>query len=413
MSLVNDLTEEQLCVPQLPIINPFLWELGHIAWFQEKWVLRHQGGADGGGAKPIWPGADALYDSANVPHASRWQLVLPPLASTLDYLNAVLQRVLHAEQGPPADDYFLRLVLYHEDMHGEAFAYMRQTLGYPTPRAGMVPAQEKCDLRAGDVSIPGGTFQLGAAADEPFVFDNEKWAHPVRVGPFRMARAPVTNAEFAAFVDAGGYEQPACWNKVGWDWRQRARAAHPVYWRRGPSGAWQQRQFERWLPLAEDEPVIFVNWHEADAFCRWAGRRLPTEAEWEYAASMVVPGNGALTSKRRYPWGDEPPSAAHANLDLRRTWCLPVHACPASDNAWGVRQMLGNVWEWTASDFAPYPGFAADPYKEYSAPWFGGTHKVLRGGSFATRSRIACNLYRNYFTPDRRDVPAGFRTCAL
>jgi iron(II)-dependent oxidoreductase len=258
------------------------------------------------------------------------------------------------------------------------------------------------------VEIPGGAFWLGATPAEPFVFDNEKWAHPVELRPFAIARAPVTQAEFAAFVDDGGYARRDVWSEAGWRWRVAAGARHPVYWE-GTGGGWLRRDFDRWVPLEPHRPVIHVNWYEADAYCRWAGRRLPTEAEWEAAAA--APGAGPPAPKRRFPWGDDPPDAARANLDGRAPGCCDVADHPAGDSAAGCRQMVGNVWEWTASAFGPYPGFVADPYKEYSRPWFG-THQVLRGGAWPTRARLLRNTWRNFYTPDRRDVWAGFRTCA-
>ncbi len=233
----------------------------------------------------------------------------------------------------------------------------------------------------------------------------------MEVGPFAIARAPVTQAEFAAFVDDGGYRRRELWSEDGWAWREQARAEHPVYWRRD-AGAWLRRDFDEWRALEPHRPVIHVNWYEADAYCRWAGRRLPTEAEWEAAAaSDPGPGGARLSgAKRRFPWGNEPPTPRRANLDWQAMGCLDVGALPAGDSAFGCRQMIGNVWEWTSSTFLPYPGFTPDPYKEYSEPWFG-TRKVLRGGCWATRSRMLRNTWRNYFTPDRRDVLAGFRTC--
>ncbi|MBI2361525.1 MAG: SUMF1/EgtB/PvdO family nonheme iron enzyme, partial [Deltaproteobacteria bacterium] len=191
------------------------------------------------------------------------------------------------------------------------------------------------------------------------------------------------------------------------------RVEHPVYWRRESGGRWLQRVFDRWIPLREHLPILHVNWYEAEAYCNWAGRRLPTEAEWEFAAAAEPnPGRTEITERNRlFPWGGEPPTLERANLDWRAMGCLEVGALPAGDSACGCRQMIGNVWEWTASDFQPYPGFVADPYKEYSQPWFG-THKVLRGGCWATRSRLIRNSWRNFYTPDRRDVWAGFRTCA-
>jgi gamma-glutamyl hercynylcysteine S-oxide synthase len=238
----------------------------------------------------------------------------------------------------------------------------------------------------GDVEVPGGTFQLGAPEDGGgFVFDNEKSAHPVTVAPFAIARAPVTNTEYAHYLDATG-------------------AAAPVYWRRGEHGGWLVRRYDRLVPLPPHQPVIHVSWYEADAYCRWAHRRLPTEAEWELAA--------ATPDKRTFPWGDAPPSPAHANLDARAAGPVDVAACPTGDSLYGCRQLIGNVWEWTATRFAPYPGFVVDPYAEYSAPWFATPHMVLRGGCWATRGRLLRNTWRNFYPPDRSDVLAGFRTCA-
>jgi iron(II)-dependent oxidoreductase len=180
-------------------------------------------------------------------------------------------------------------------------------------------------------------------------------------------------------------------------------------------GLWSERRYQDLVPLAADLPVIHVSWYEAEAFCRWARRRLPTELEWEVAAAGQAAACGTRlgSQKRRYPWGDQPPAPDRANLDLCHSGCAAVYAFPAGDSSFGCRQMIGNVWEWTSSDFEPFPGFSADPYKEYSEPWFGGTHKVLRGGAFATRSRLIRNAYRNFYTPDRRDVLAGLRTCSL
>jgi iron(II)-dependent oxidoreductase len=228
-----------------------------------------------------------------------------------------------------------------------------------------------------------------------------------------MARTAVTQVEFATFVEEGGYREPRFWSEPGWRWRQEAGALHPVYWRRESPGQWLRRDFDRWVPLEPRRPVLHVNWYEADAYCRWAGRRLPTEAEWE-AAAAAVPGNSHLGTsiKQRFPWGGESPTSERARLDWNGMGCTEVDDLLDGDSAIGCRQMIGNVWEWTADDFLPYPGFTPDPYKEYSEPWFG-THKVLRGGCWATRSRLIHNNWRNFYTPARRDVWAGFRTCAL
>ncbi len=416
LELVADLTDEQMIGPRLPIVNPLLWEIGHTAWFQEKWVLRHVGRE-----KSFRADADSLYDSMAIPHDTRWDLPLPSREATLEYLRAARDRVIEKLQSRDPGAEFLYHVAYtvfHEDMHNEAFTYARQTLGYPAPRLSLSAAEaapssvEAAAPLPGDAEVPGGEFLLGAAPDEPFVFDNEKWAHPVEVKPFVIARAPVTQGEFLAFVEDAGYRREELWTREGWAWREAAAAEHPVYWRKESSGDWLRRDFDRWVRLEPHRPVIHVNWHEAQAYCRWAGRRLPTEAEWEAAAAGETASDGGPLSsrKRRYPWGESFPGADRANLDARAMGCFAVGALAAGDSAAGCRQMLGNVWEWTASDFLPYPGFVADPYQEYSEPWFR-THKVLRGGCWVTRARLLRNTYRNYYTPDRRDVWAGFRTC--
>ena len=418
LDLIEDLDDEQLLGPRLPIVNPLLWEIGHLAWFCEKWVLRHAGKQ-----AALWADADALYDSAAVSHASRWDLPLPSRENTLDYLRQVHDRVLNELHCSPSSTtrYFVLLSIFHEDMHGEAFLYTRQTLGYPRPSLTIAgndktimvgldkPLQEDGGALPGDAAVRGGTFLLGATADEPFVFDNEKWAHPVDLESFAIARAPVTQAEFTAFVEAGGYSTLEFWSEAGWRWRQNAQARQPLYWRREGS-EWLRRDFDRWVPLEPHRPIIHVNWHEAEAYCRGAGRRLPTEAVWEAAAA----GGRELTApKRRFPWGDEAPSPSRAQLDGYRLGCRNVAELPAGDSFCGCRQMIGNVWEWTASDFAPYPGFVADPYREYSEPWFGSHKRFCAGGAWPTRARLLHNTWRNFYLPDRRDIWAGFRTCAM
>ncbi len=418
IELVADLTDEQLLGPQLSIINPLLWEIGHVSWFQEKWVLR--GAA---GQRPIRADGDALYDSAAIAHDTRWGLPLPSREDTLAYMRAVRDHVTERIEAGKVDDnelYFIRLSVFHEDMHTEAFTYTRQTLGYPPPafsndgeRASGGGDTGTAGPLPGDVEIPGGGFLLGALPGEPFVFDNEKWAHPVQIGPFAIARAGVTQAEFAAFVEDRGYQLRNLWSDAGWGWREGARAEHPVYWQREGGGRrWLRRDFNRWVPLEPHRPVLHVNWWEAEAYCTWAGRRLPTEAEWEVAAAAEPAAGGRELSeaKRCFPWGDHPPTPDRANLRWRAMGAVDVGELGAGDSAFGCRQMIGNVWEWTSSDFGPYPGFVVDPYKEYSQPWFG-THKVLRGGAWPTQPRLLRNTWRNFYKPDRRDVWAGFRTC--
>jgi iron(II)-dependent oxidoreductase len=413
LELVADLTPRQLMGPRLAIVNPLHWEIGHLAWFQEKWVLRH-----GLGEPPLRADGDALWDSSAVAHDTRWDLPLPSVEETKAYMREVRDRVVdrlrRRGSGGPLP-YLALYTVFHEDMHDEAFTYTRQTLGYAPPALSVGPpvGDAGAGPLLGDAEVPGGTFLLGSAPDEPFVFDNEKWAHPVEVAPFAIARAPVTQAEFALFVDDAGYERPELWSTAGWSWRTQTGAERPVYWRRG-AAAWERRRFDRWAALEPHKPVIHVSWHEAEAYCRWAGRRLPTEAEWEAAAALQpdARGRGFSSRRRRFPWGNEAPTPERANLDSRAMGCLDVGALPAGDSAFGCRQMLGNVWEWTASDFLPYPGFVPDMYADYSQPWFR-THKVLRGGCWVTRARLLRNAWRNFYPPDRRDVWAGFRTCAL
>ena len=409
LALVTDLDGARLLGPRLAIVNPPLWELGHVGWFQERWCLRLR--PDGSRGASCLPGADALYDSAAVPHDTRWDLPLPPLAATHHYLEDVLGRVIRSLERSEGDEqaqYFAQLAAFHEEMHCEAFTYTRQTLAYPAPPARAGARQPVADPCTGDAEITGGEFALGADPGETgFVFDNEKWAHVVMVPPFRMARAAVTNGEFVEFVEEGGYRRRELWDAAGWQWRERADASCPVYWQRR-DGAWQVRHYDRLLPLDPRAAVIHVNWFEAQAYCCWAGRRLPTEAEWEFAAAAAP----AAAGKRLLPWGDCAAPHGCANLFGVLGTTADVGAFPAGDSAWGCRQMIGNVWEWTADWFGPYPGFVPDPYKEYSVPWFG-NHKVLRGGCHATRAELLRNTWRNFYTPDRRDVFAGFRTCAI
>ena len=328
--VADDLDGERELGPKLPIVNPPRWEIGHVGWFQEWWCLR-DARED---RASILAGADRLYNSATVAHDSRWALPLPSFRETLAYRDEITERLVERVRRGDADPYFVRLAVRHEDMHAEAFHYTRQTLAYPEPDAAVRALEPGIH---GDVEFAGGLFRLGAMPEDGFVFDNEKWSHPLVLEPFRISRRCVTNAEYQEFVRSGGNP--------------------PRYWRNG-----EVRRFDRWVPRVPDEPVMHVSWHDAQAYCAFAGRRLPTEAEWECAALHGLEGTG-------------------------------------------------QVWEWTASDFLPYPGFVRDPYKEYSEPWFA-THKVLRGGSFATPARIARPRFRNFYTPERADMFCGFRTCA-
>jgi iron(II)-dependent oxidoreductase len=333
---------ERLLGPQLAIVNPPLWEIGHVGWFQERWCLRLR--PDGSLKESILEKADELYDSSAVAHATRWSLPLPSLEATRNYLSNVLDRVRERLRREPENEalrYCVRLATFHEDMHGEAFHYTCQTLGYPDPLEKEQVFRHS--TATSDIEVKGQKFVLGAVpGKDPFVFDNEKWAHEVELAPFRIASHPVSNAQYREYVESGG-KPPRYWKKI--------------------DGVWMERRFNQFQALRSEKPVRHVDWNEAQAYCRWAKRRLPAEAEWEFAVSYPTYSYGA-------------------------------------------------VWEWTSSTLTPYPGFVIDPYADYSKPWFG-THKVLRGASFTTPRRLVRSTFRNFYTADRGDVFAGFRTCSL
>jgi iron(II)-dependent oxidoreductase len=415
LELVAGLSDAQLLGPKLLIVNPLLWEIGHVAWFYEQFILRSLYGYP-----PVLQNGDELYDSIAIEHGVRWDLPMLPLDACLRYIDTIRGRLidrLHGDYASVQDSFIYQFAAFHQDMHNEAYTYSRQTLAYPEPVFDSANRLYKDESNhgplPGDATVPGGKFMLGSARNAAFLFDNEKWSHAVLVHPFRIARAPVTNTEYADFIADGGYRRHELWHDVGWEWRRETGAEHPVYWIPDGPGKWLMRRFDQTIDLPPHQPVVHVNWYEASAWCKWAGRRLPTEIEWETAAAGVADGTGsiAIDQKRLYPWVDRRDGDSPANLDGRVTGCVDVAAYPEGDSFFGCRQMLGNVWEWTSSSFDPYPGFAPDAYREYSEPVFG-TRKVLRGGAWATRSRMVNNMYRNFFTPERRDILAGFRTCA-
>jgi gamma-glutamyl hercynylcysteine S-oxide synthase len=364
LSRVDDLRDGQWRVPQRPGVNPVAWELAHLAWFAEFWILRgpHRVGADGfvhANRPPHIAGPDDLLDSSRLAHEARWSTALPSRLQVRVMLDEQLEACIAAI--PDGDDdaqlYFHRLALFHEDMHGEAFAWLRAALEYAAP-AGLVLPRVEAPQR---LPVAGGEVALGGADPRGgFAFDNELPGRRVRLAGFEIDSAPVTAGRFLRFVEAGGYDDPAWWPGVAGAWRASGGPAHPARWRRA-AGGWQVRWFDRWLPLDPQQPAIHVNAWEAEAYCRWAQCRLPSAAEWEHAARSTA-----------MQWG----------------------AC---------------VWEWTADVFEPHPGFRAGPYLDYSAPWFG-DHRELRGGAFATHPRLLDAGYRNFFEPHRTDVFAGFRT---
>ena len=408
LALIEGLDEQQLHGPVLPTINPLRWEIAHAAYFHEFWVLRHFGKQPA-----LRADADTLFDSISIQHEERWDLPLPSLANTFEYMNGVLHAELNQLKQIDLDNtakYFYLLALFHEDMHSEAFTYTRQTLAYPKPSFIQEHGSKDLDQTPvrEDIAIPGGKFQLGAARDGEFIFDNEKWGHEVALTSFKISKYAVSNEDYLEFVQAKGYQNEKLWCEAGWRWRSEANLEHPVYWKQDSDNKWYQRQFDQWIQLGMNQAVIHISWYEAQAFCNWAGRRLPTEAEWEFAAACDP--KESLMCKRVLPWG----TGEHdnnANLDSTNLGTVDVDAHPEGDSAFGCRQMIGNVWEWTASTFLPYPGFSPDCYTDYSRPLFGQT-KVLRGGAWPTRGRMLRNTWRNYYGPDRNDVFAGFRTCA-
>ena len=414
LELVDGLDQQQIIGPQLDIVNPLLWEIGHAAYFHELWTLRHLDGTNS-----LLENADELYDSINIAHEDRWDLPLLSLDDTKTYMQQVLDAEINrlTKSNVSAQDIYLtRYAIFHEDMHTEAYTYTRRTLSYPTPAfANNVLDDDRYDAGPidGDIEINGGEFLLGAPTKNSditdFCFDNEKWQHPVNVKPFSIARGATTYQQYAEFVNDGGYSAQKYWDDESWQWLQKNNITAPNGWKKNADGNWLIKYFDQWQNLRPHAAVIHISWYEASAYCRWAGRRLPTEAEWELAASGTP---ADINEKRYYPWGNEKPAEKHVNMNSRAMRTIDVGALPEGDSAFGCRQMLGNVWEWTADTFNPYPGFIADMYQDYSQPLFG-TTKVLRGGAWTTRSRMIRNTWRNYYGPDRNDVFSGFRTCAI
>ena len=415
LEVLDNLTHDQLYGTQMKSVEPPIWEMGHVGWFQDRWILQNLDKQ-----APVSQEADNLYDSFNIPNVERWDLAFPSFGETYEYITEVLSRIIQRlgnRELTSEDVYFYRLVINHEDMHSETMVHIRQTLGYKRPLIEDIrPTPPAIDphFTLHDISIPGGIYMLGATKEMSFVLDNEKWAHPVAIEPFNIANTPVTVDQYRQFVEAGGYQNQRYWSEEGWAWRQKAQAEHPVYWQQEADGSWCMRWFEEWVPLEPYHPMMHVNFYEATAYCNWAGRRLPTEAEWELAASaqLTEDGSGFTTAKPLYPWGNAAPNLERANLDSAALGPIDVRALSAGDSAFGLRQMIGNVWEWTADTFDAFPGFVIDPYDTYSEPSFG-QQKVLRGGCWVTRSRVIRNTWRNFYTPDRNNIFAGFRTVAL
>ncbi|WP_166263347.1 selenoneine synthase SenA [Marinobacter caseinilyticus] len=426
LALVDSLSDDQLLVPYHPGVNPPLWELGHAAFFYEVFIL-----AKLDGVPSFDPAMDELWDSFHIDHKDRWQPGLfPGKADTRHYANAIFDRIEQRLISTPltdADSYLYRYAIMHQNMHIESMTWCRQTVGYPAPPGTHTATPVPAELPEGDARIPGGEYVIGMPAQSPafatddFAFDNEKPRFTVALAPFEIARTLVSNGQFLAFVEAGGYQRPEFWSFGGRKWlateqdvalvegqRQPLprQAEHPLYWRL-QDGQWQEKLFDQWRPLQTEFPVTHVSYWEAEAYCAWAGRRLPSEYEWEAAALGNRPGEPF----RRFPWGDGP-DAQRVDMDAGLMAQLPVSALPAGDSPFGCRQMLGTAWEWTCSQFLPYDGFSVDMYPYMSTLQFG-DHKVAKGGGCATSSMLIRGSYRQAYLPQRNDAYTGFRTCAL
>jgi iron(II)-dependent oxidoreductase len=410
--LTDSVDEADLVRQHSPLMSPLVWDLAHIANQEELWLLREVGGRD-----PMHPEIDPLYDAFEHPRSERPTLPLLPPGEARAYGHEVRGRVLDLLDratftGPRllGDGFAFGMIAQHEAQHDETMLITHQiragapVLAAPSPG----PAPADAFRLPAEVLIPGGPFTMGTST-EPWALDNERPAHTVEVAPFYLDTTPVTCGAYTEFIADGGYDEPRWWTEAGWEHRQQAGLIAPLYWRRDgghTSNQWTRRVFGRQEPVRPDEPVLHVSWYEADAYARWAGRRLPTEAEWEKAARFD-PATG-LT--RRYPWGNADPEASLANLGQTFLRPAPAGSYPEGAAPCGARQLVGDVWEWTSSDFRPYPGFEAWPYKEYSEVFFGPEYKVMRGGSFAV-SPVACRgTFRNWDYPIRRQIFAGFRT---
>jgi len=406
--LTGSVTDADLTRQHSPLMSPLVWDLAHVANQEELWLLRAVGGRE-----PMHPEIDPLYDAFEHPRASRPSLPLLPPGEARAYAHEVRGRVLDligaATFGGTrllTGAFAFGMIAQHEQQHDETMLITHQLRrGAPVLSAAPPPAPPADALTLPcEVLVPGGPFTMGTSS-EAWALDNERPAHTVSVPAFYLDATPVTNAAYTEFIADGGYADRRWWSAAGWDHRQRAGLEAPQFWRR-EGGGWARTRFGVTEPVPPAEPVIHVCWYEAQAYAAWAGRRLPTEAEWEKAARFD-PVSGR---SRRHPWGDEDPGPERANLGQRHLRPAPAGSYPAGAAPCGARQLIGDVWEWTASDFLPYPGFSAWPYREYSEVFFGGDYKVLRGGSFGV-DPVACRgTFRNWDYPVRRQIFAGFRT---
>ena len=407
--LVSVLDWPTLRSQQIPILSPMVWDLGHIGHFEEEWLAQRLTGAEA-----LHDGFAAMFDPLQNPRPTRESLPLPNEEQLGDYLDRVRRRSLRLleEVATAKAPDLLRhglvyeLVAEHEEQHQETLLQAMQVLcgpPYPAPQRRSPPAA--LERPEGMALVPAGPFEMGCGADG-FAYDNERPRHQRELDGFEIDRAPTTHGDYLKFVEAGGYRSSRHWSEPGWQWCRHHGAEAPRNWTRREDG-WRVRFLDRELPLPEELPVVHICYWEAEAYAAFAGKRLPTEAEWEKAA-LWDPGAGRA---RLYPWGDEPPQPHRANLDQLLFAPAPIGAYPQGVSAYGIHQMVGDIWEWTSSDFVAYPGFAAFPYREYSEIFFGDEYKVLRGGSWATRPAVARGTFRNWDYPIRRQIFAGLR-CA-
>ncbi|MEV4435793.1 ergothioneine biosynthesis protein EgtB [Streptomyces sp. NPDC049585] len=407
--LTSCVDDGELHAQHSPLMSPLVWDLAHIGNQEELWLLRAVGGQ-----QPLRPEIDALYDAFRHARADRPALPLLTAPQARTYVADVRERVLDVLErtplegaGPLAQEGFaFGMIAQHEQQHDETMLITHQLRRGPAVLTAAEPPPAGPDAAAlpAEVLVPGGPFTMGTST-EPWALDNERPAHPRLVPAFLIDTLPVSNAAYLRFVEDGGYRERRWWHPAGWEQVRREELAAPLFWRR-EGGTWVRRRFGVTEEVPPGEPVLHVSWYEAAAYAAWAGRRLPTEAEWEKAARH----DAASGRSRRYPWGDADPTPQLANLGQRHLRPAPVGAYPRGASPLGVRQLIGDVWEWTASDFLPYPGFRAFPYREYSEVFFGGRYKVLRGGSFAV-DPVACRgTFRNWDLPERRQIFSGFRT---
>jgi iron(II)-dependent oxidoreductase len=392
------------------LMSPLVWDVAHVANYEDLWLVRALGGA------PTVDGLDDLYDAFKQPRRGRAGLPLLGPAEAAAYGDAVRERALdllgRADLDPGGPDPLLRdgfvhaMVVQHEHQHVETLLAAVQLLpeGEGHVRVAPAPPPATVSLPDGEVLVPGGEVAIGS--DHAWAYDNERPRHVHTVAPFLIDVTPVTNAAYEQFIEDGGYDDARWWTEDGWRWRREAGLVAPQGWRRD-GAAWWRLRFGVLEPVPLAEPVQHVCWYEADAYARWAGKRLPTEVEWETAAA-VDPATG---TSRTWAWGEAAPGPEHANLGGVHLGPAPVGAYPAGASAVGCHQMIGDVWEWTASDFGPHPGFRAFPYAEYSEVFHGDGYKVLRGGSWATHPAACRTTFRNWDLPIRRQIFCGFR-CA-